>query len=90
MKTLLSTYHEVEFIIMTLTLPFVSLTQSLVPVGLVLCILLVHAVVRQVHKLIVDILHSRRIPEKYTNCTELGKVQNYMNKHLCDKYYECY
>lgn len=75
---------------MTLTLPFVSLTQSLVPVGLVLCILLVHAVVRQVHKLIVDILHSRRIPEKYTNCTELGKVQNYMNKHLCVKYYKCY
>lgn len=90
MKTLLSTYQEVEFIIMTLTLPFVSLTQSLVPVGLVLCILLVHAVVRQVHKLIVDILHGRRIPEKYTNCTELGKVQNYRNKHLGDKYYKCY
>lgn len=44
--------------------PFVSLAGLVVAVALVLRVLLVDAVVGQVHELVTQSLHGRRIPEE--------------------------
>lgn len=49
---------------MFLYLPFVSLAGFVVTVGLVLGIFLVDTVVGQVHELVAQSLHGRRIPTK--------------------------
>lgn len=62
---------------LTVPLPFVSLAGFIITVGLVLRVLLVDAVVGQVHELVAQSLHGRRIPEE-----DRRKITSVHNKEV--------
>lgn len=64
-------------------LPFVSLAGFIITVGLVFRVLLVDAVVGQVHELVTQGLHGRRIPEARQKRSHIQSIVNLSNICHC-------